>query len=460
MHHQRVNGPERPSTRALLAGLCAAMPTAMAISHLRGLHFSSWASLLLGAVFGVLLVSLAGFAGFVSSLGIHHTRTTSHPMPWRAALEIALITAWLAPLALLLRHGSIWMLAVVGIFVAVAGIALWPAGASAEPAYAQADNAELFCSLESPSWRRQVAAFAVVVLAETGAMTGVSRHLLGGTLLVVFASSVWLYAFRENWKVRSHELQPGRALTVAAFAIFFTVLGLLPFLRHGYSGGSGAGRFTADSRHVSARSGARNREEGYIAIELWPEQQPATLIAPKPVGKSAAGGKKSSPLVIPFSGVYWFFKSPDLSLPPKPREAHGSPEMFDIHATDRRSLFMQAHQNLGTLVDLSCCRSIRIGIRNSDRYPGTVSIELVLTDTTSPGRPAISLGKKPVRSSRPWMLYDHRPPTTEVLEYAVPPSSRIRRFDEVTVIFWLDPDRSFAAAKMGIENFVLVPHGA
>jgi len=58
------------------------------------------------------------------------------------------------------------------------------------------------------------------------------------------------------------------------------------------------------------------------------------------------------------------------------------------------------------------------------------------------------------------MLYDHRPPTNEVLEYAVPASSRIHRFDEVMVIFWLDRDRSFAAAKMGIENFVLVPHGA
>ncbi len=314
--------------------------------------------------------------------------------------------------------------------------------------------------LHSPSWWRQAAAFAAIILAETGAMTGVSRHLLGGTLLVVLASGIWLYAFRENWIARSDVFRPGRALAIAFFAILFTAIGLLPFLRRGYSGGPGAGRFTAHSRHVSAQSGARNQEEGYIAIELWPERQPATLIAPQPVGKSTAGGKKTSPLVIPFSGVYWFFKSPDLSLPPKPRDAHGSPEMFDIHATDRRSLFMQAHQNLGTLVDLSCCSSIRIGIRNSDRYPDTVSIELVLTDTTSPGRPAISLGKKPVRSTRPWMLYDHRPPTTEVLEYAVPRSSRIHRFDEVTVIFWLDPNRSFAAAKMGIENFVLVPHGA
>jgi len=33
----------------------------------------------------------------------------------------------------------------------------------------------------------------------------------------------------------------------------------------------------------------------------------------------------------------------------------------------------------------------------------------------------------------------------------------MQRFDEVTVVFWLEQDRSFAAAKIGIEEFVLVP---
>jgi hypothetical protein len=164
-------------------------------------------------------------------------------------------------------------------------------------------------------------------------------------------------------------------------------------------------------------------------------------------------------LVIPFAGVYWFFKAPDVGLPKKPREAHGSPEVFNIHSTDRHALSMEAHQNLGTLIDLSCCSEIQIAIRNADRYPATVSLELIVRNTTLRRRPFQSLGRGTVRSMRPWMLYDDRPPTTEVLHFTVPGNARISRFDEIMVVFHLDSDRSFAAAKMGIESFVLVPHG-
>src|SRR5579859_840800 len=114
MHMPAWTGPERGSTRALLAGLCAATLTAVSISHLPGIHFSSWESLLAGALLGVALVSLAAF---VSSLGMLRTPPTSHRMTWRAALKTALIAAWLAPLALFLREDSIWILPVVVIFV-------------------------------------------------------------------------------------------------------------------------------------------------------------------------------------------------------------------------------------------------------------------------------------------------------------------------------------------------------
>lgn len=455
MQKPALTGPEQGSTRAILAGLFAAALTAVSISHLPGIHFSSWESLLVGALLGFALVSLAAF---LSSLGMGRTRSASDPMPWRAAFNSAVIAAWLAPIALFSRQGSMWILPAVGIFVTMAGISVWPSHNAAELASPSSDGPELFTQLQSRSWSRQAAAFAAVFFAEAGGATGISRHLLGGTLLVVLASGVLLYVFRENWKMRSNEPTFRRALSLTALAIVFTTVGLLPFVRRGYAGGPGSGRFAARATRVPSQM--RNSEDGYIAIELWPEQKPVTLLAPMPVRKGGAAGKRNSPQVIPFSGVYWFFKAPDLTLPPTPREAHGSPEMFNIHSTDRRALSMQARQNLGTLVDLSCCRSIRIGIRNSDRYPGTVSIELVLTDNSAPGRPSISLGRKLVRSTRPWMLYDHRPPTNEVLEYAVPPNSRIHRFDEVMVIFWLDRDRSFVAAKMGIENFVLVPHGA
>jgi len=452
-----LRSPERTSARALLVGLFAAALTAVSISHLRMIQFSSWGSLLIGAVLGLAMVSLAAF---LSSLGMGRTRSASDPMPWRAAFNTALIAAWLGPIALFSRQGSMWVLPAVGIFVMLAGISLWPTEKTAELASPPLDGAQLFTQLESRSWSRQAAAFAAVFCAEAGAATGISRHLLGGTLLVALASGVLLYSFRENWRLGSDESTTRRALSLAALAVAFTAVALLPFMRRGYAGGPGSGSFAASARHESAQTRVRNTEDGYIAIELWPEQEPKPLVAPIAVRKGTAAGRKTSPQVIPFSGVYWFFKAPDLTLPPAPREAHGSPEMFNIHSTDRRALSMQARQNLGTLVDLSCCQSIRIGIRNSDRYPGTVSIELVLTDTSTPGRPSISLGRKPVRSTRPWMLYDHRPPANEVLEYAVPANPRIRRFDEVMVIFWLDRDRSFAAAKMGIENFVLVPHGA
>lgn len=455
MHKPAFTGPARGSTRALLAGLFAAALTAVSLSHLPGIHFSSWGSLLVAAVLALALVSLAAF---LSSLGM--TRSSSDPLPWRAAFNSALIAAWLAPIALFSRQGSIWILPAVGIFVTMAGISLWPSQKAAELASPSSDDPELFTQLQSRSWSRQAAAFAAVLCAEAGAATGISRHLLSGTLLVVLASGVLLYVFRENWKMRSNEPTTRRALSLAALAVVFTAVGLLPFVRRGYAGGLASGRFAANASHALSQTRARTLEDGYIAIELWPEQKPATLLAPIPVRKGTAAGKKNSPQVIPFSGVYWFFKAPDLTLPPAPREAHGSPEMFNIHSTDRRALSMQARQNLGTLVDLSCCSRIRIGIRNSDHYPGTVSIELVLTDTAAPGRPSISLGRKLVRSTRPWTLYDHRSPASEVLEYAVPPNSRIHRFDEVMVIFWLDRDRSFAAAKMGIENFVLVPRGA
>src|SRR5439155_7049663 len=181
------------------------------------------------------------------------------------------------------------------------------------------------------------------------------------------------------------------------------------------------------------------------------------LVVPVPILGNSISAARRTPLIIPFAGVYWFFKAPDLRLPKKPHEADGTPEVFNIHATDRHALSMEAHQNLGTLVDLSCCSEIQIAIRNADRYPGTVSLELIVINTTLGGRPSQSLGRSTVRSTQAWKLYDDRPPTKEILHFTVPANSRITRFDEVMVVLRLDSDRSFAAAKMGIQQFVLVP---
>jgi len=118
---------------------------------------------------------------------------------------------------------------------------------------------------------------------------------------------------------------------------------------------------------------------------------------------------------------------------------------------------MEAHQNFGTSINPSFCREIQIVIRNADCYPGTVSLELILIDTTLREKPSQSLGSSAVVSAMTWKLYDDRPVTTEILHFNVPVKSRISRFDELMVIFRLDPGRSFSAAKMGITSFILIP---
>ncbi len=120
---------------------------------------------------------------------------------------------------------------------------------------------------------------------------------------------------------------------------------------------------------------------------------------------------------------------------------------------------MEAHQHLGTMIDLNCCSRIQVAIRNTDRYPETVSLELVLTDTSLSKRPSQSLGNITVTSTRPWKLYGDRPAVSETLTFEIPSRSTLKRFDEVTVIFHLEPLRADVGAKIGIEKFVLVPRG-
>ena len=131
--------------------------------------------------------------------------------------------------------------------------------------------------------------------------------------------------------------------------------------------------------------------------------------------------------------------------------------MVNTRSTDRRALLMEAHQNLGTLINLDCCSTIQVAIRNADRYPESVSLELILTNTRSPGKPSQPLGSIMVKSTAPWKLYGDQPPVAETLSFKVPAKSAIRRFDEVTIVFHLDVDRADFGARIGIDRFVLVP---
>ena len=91
--------------------------------------------------------------------------------------------------------------------------------------------------------------------------------------------------------------------------------------------------------------------------------------------------------------------------------------------------------------------------------PERLRSAVILTNTTLPGKPSVFLGRSPVVSSHAIQFSINRPRVSEVLDFRVPENSKLRQFNQITVLFQPDPERALAGAKIAIQEFVLVPRG-
>ena len=214
---------------------------------------------------------------------------------------------------------------------------------------------------------------------------------------------------------------------------------------------------TKGSSEKEGSSSSGDNSGDHTGVILLPEkEQHTTLVPPLPsLPSDLFDAKHQNPMTIPFYGAYWFFKFPDTKPPKDSFVTHGTPAEMTFFAPDSRPLIMEAHQNLGKLIDLRCCREIRIEIRNADRYPGTVSMELILQNTREGQEGSVSLGSSPVTSAPG----DPEAPMKETLTFPVPPHPAIRWFDELMIRFPRQRTRMNRSAKIAIDRFVLVPHG-
>jgi hypothetical protein len=433
-------------------------------------HYLSWTGVLTFALQRLFAVSLASVLTVailcaIVSRGNHLDSQLLLVQTSRAAI-------WLAPLALLIRANSAWTLAAVAAFA----ILLTPSLRSSGPRTLDPEDSVLLSLRPDilplfPKLRPQISV-AAALCAQTGMLIFFAGYTAAGSILFGAAICAWAW-----WSIPdASSLNASQTHNVPAvlLAAIFTLAALLPYL-HGARGfGLGSShkhavrvllRGNASPRRYTAET-INNSEptasEGNTGIVLWPEKQVHTqLVAPTPIDLTnpPALGPSSNPLVIPFDGVYWFFKSPDLHPPRTSREAHASPETVDIRSTDGRPLSIEAHDYLGSLINLDCCSRIQIAVRNADRYPDTVSLELILVDTSQPQHPSESLGRMLVKSTRPWKIYERPQPVSEMLNFQIPPHASLRHFDEVRIIFRLDRTRAEAGARIAIDHFVLVPRG-
>jgi hypothetical protein len=221
------------------------------------------------------------------------------------------------------------------------------------------------------------------------------------------------------------------------------------------------GQASAQTRPNPLVPGAFDIPGSFDGVILWPEIQPVTtLIEPMPTSPTAFASV-THPFGIPFGGEYWFFRPPFRRPPTTSFVQRGTPAKVSFSTTDKWPLNMEAHQKLEQSVDTSCCSRIGLSIRNTDRYPHTVSLEMILR--YSPAEPRTlhsvqSLGTLPVRSE-PNLDNDPIAPVGETLEFTIPSEPTVHEFNEITVVYHRAQVRADKSARIAIDRFILIPRG-
>jgi len=406
----------------------------------------------------------------------------------RITLRTMVAAVWFAPLAVFLAETSTWSLAASTALVANATLLVSRRATSvrgrAETPVDLYSNDLFYLTPEPPLIARMLPALCASVSVQTGVMAAAMGHLLPAAALSGVGTAVitWRSGTTSDWQERpapQSTQHTRRAALVIALATILTCGGLSRYLaverRAGGSDGSAQDNFARVTDSVlrsifPSKASPPERDTGhgnaaaivgsvYQGIILLPESQPfATVVPPLPALHSGVPMlSRVNPLSIPFFGAYWLFKAPDTSPPATSIHARGNPAEHTFTSTDHAPLFMEAHQDFGVLLNLSCCRAVQIAVSNADRYVGTVSLELILINSRLPGNPAQSLGSQRLESPLSWRSGNDGRPFPETLTFAIPAVLAIREFDQAIVRFQLATLRADTAAKTAIERFVFVP---
>ena len=192
----------------------------------------------------------------------------------------------------------------------------------------------------------------------------------------------------------------------------------------------------------------------FPGVLLYPEVQKHTKLIAPPQASGEGVSKSDKPYVIPFDGVYWVWRPPDVHPPTTAILKYGSPTELGFRSTDLSPLWMEAHQELGTHVELTCCTAIEVVIENADLLPQTIKMELVADNAESPGGAIQSLGIQPIPTTEQKIP---EPPLQQTLLFSIPNHTNIQNFDELIVRFRLGLWRSSKSAKIAVKQFVLIP---
>ncbi len=393
---------------------------------------------------------------------------------------------WFAPAAILLGSSSpLAILASLALVVSVTRVlySQWRSIPNREPLAAPLapQEAALFGSVGLPTGflpRDFWPAMAVALSVQIGwAASSIGRSSTAAPFYTFAAAVLTAYGISAGvWDRQRPPVLPRAILAVAAtllLTVLITVIGTTMLMMSG-GGGSGGDASAGAASHPppppppplpapgrkyepppidpSRLGPPMSVPGGFPGVILWPETAPVPmLVEPLPKGDGLSRRPSSEPFVIPFAGAYWLFRWPFTRPPANSFVRRGTPSDSFFSTVDGWPLTMEAHQKLDREIDLNCCSKVLVAIRNADRYPGTVAIELGLIHNA--GRP-FTLGSAPV-NSMPDLARDPVAPVSETLEFPVPNKALV--FDEFDVVYRRLKFREDKSARIAIKKFVLVP---
>jgi hypothetical protein len=373
------------------------------------------------------------------------------PVVWGAWIAVV----WLPLVALLTYERSSWVAAMVPLAAAFLTLFIvsrrQDEDEHAMPFVMQ--RAELLALDESPRlWRMLLPSLIMAIVLDAGAALYAANHAwMAGILFAVAAAYITerqLTRTAARVKVRDESVRRGAAANSVAVWML-TVLALLPFLAGMGLAMRGVLGMPAARAANTVPKLAHARSMDWAGIILLRPRMRQAIVTPLLTARPDSF-KKSD--VIRFDGQYWYFQPPDSGPGPDAHTAQGDPTKVEIRSTNRLAVMMEAHQRLRKEMEADCCRELQLNVVNADAVPGSISVEVLLRDSSRKPATTVSLGSKVLASSTVSPMPLKRAPVHETLTFQIPRGDR-QAFNEITVKVRPEMGRTLAAPELAVESF-------
>ena len=309
---------------------------------------------------------------------------------------------------------------------------------------------------------------AICLYAGGAALFTRSYHTAAALLALAASVFAWKRTTSQshslNWS-REYQRAAVRVALLVIPALLVTAWALLDGVARRNRLAEVSVALAADARDSAGKvpGGQLNNKEaalgssGYESVILWPYARKDPIVPPVVVENNLLGPRTKEPLILRFSGPYWYLQPPNKLPGQTAHLAKGSPLGFDIQSSNSMPLIMDAHQYLSSAIRVARCREITVELANRDNRIGAISLGVLLTDGTSAKKPTLYLGEQPIMSTRSEYFSIKSAPVFETLRFPVPLGTRMQKFNEITVLILPDIEHRFEAPKIAIEQFELFP---